>query len=142
MSQKIKIKVEKVGWILKNEGYNYRYDDANFIIGYKKEFWKEDLKLFNKQIFPFIKHHKKRKEAKELLEGYYVRDNYKKIVRLIKENPKINNYEISKKLKNRGYRAELTALTEAGFLKRYRKRVDESFKYLTTEKGCDWINRK
>ena len=41
-----------------------------------------------------------------------------------------------------GYREELKALTDAGYLSRERRRVDESFKYYSTTKGLYWIRGK
>src|SRR3989344_5105067 len=53
-SQKIKEKVKFIGELLENECYHFRYDGSNFIIGHKKEFWKQDLELFKKQVLPYI----------------------------------------------------------------------------------------
>ncbi len=138
-SQKIKVKVSFIKDLLENEGYHARYDGCNFIIGHRKEFWKSDLELFKKQVLPFIKHPERRKEAIELLNGYYVRDCYKGVVRIVKDNPGANNDKIFSIIKRKRNHRELKALTEAGFLIRNRNRVDESFKYHVTGKGLKWI---
>src|SRR3989344_2050760 len=139
-SQKIKEKVKFIGELLENECYHFRYDGSNFIIGHKKEFWKQDLELFKKQVLPYIKHPEKLKEAKELLGGYYVRDCYKELVNLVNKYPGINNEDISKLIGRKRSHKKLTALTEAEFVKRNRKSLNESFKYHITEKGFKWIN--
>ncbi len=140
-SQKTPHKVKMIKDLLKKEGYHLRYDGSNLIIGHKKEIWKEDLERFKEQVLPHIKHPDKRKEAKELLEGYYVMDTYKKIAKIIQKNEGINSQQIAQVAKRMRCHRELTALTEAGFLVRTRKRVDESFKYGITEKGYQWITR-
>lgn len=87
-----------------------------------------------------MKHPEKLKEAKELLSGYYVRDCYKDIVRLVHIHQGISNEGISELIGRKRSHRELTALTEANFIKRVRKSINESFKYHVTEKGIKWIN--
>jgi len=138
-SQKTPNKVAIIRELLEKENYHARYDGSNFIIGHKADIWKEDLERFKDQVLPYLKHPEKKKEAQELLKGYYVMDSYKKIARIIHKNRWIDNKEVSKKAHRKRCRVELTALTGAGFLVRTRKRVDESFKYAITKKGTRWI---
>ncbi len=138
-SQKTKDKVEFIMWLLDNEGYHIRYDGSNIVIAYKEAYRKADLKLFKKQVLPYIHHPDKKKDAIELLNGYYVKDSYKNLVSIIKDNPSIDNEGLFSLIKRKKNHRQLTALVEAGFLNRTRNRVDESFKYSVTEAGINWI---
>jgi len=114
---------------------------VSYFIHYKKEIRKKDLERFKEQVLPHIKHPDKKREAIELLGGYYVMETYKKIAKIIHKNKGINSQQIAQLANRKKCHRELTALTEAGFLIRNRKKVDESFKYGITEKGYQWITR-
>ena len=140
-SQKIKDKVEAIMTILKKEDYHLRYDKSNIIIGFRKEY-SEDLNLFKKQIMPFMKHLDKRKEVTDLLKGYYVKDSYKSLVKVINNNPGCVHNDIAKVLNRRKVRSKLTALTEARYIMRERKKIDEPYKYYITKNGLSWLGGK
>jgi len=138
-SQKSENKVEIIISLLNKEGYHTYYDGSNICIAYHKENRKSDFNLFEKQILPFIKHIEKKKESSELLSGYLVRDCYKPIVKIISKNPGIDNNGLFKITKRKRNQRQLTALTDANFVSRNRKKIDESFKYYVSEKGLKWI---
>ncbi|MBI5148316.1 hypothetical protein HZA33_01400 [Candidatus Pacearchaeota archaeon] len=137
-SQKIETKVATIRQILDNEGYHTRYDGSNILIGFKKEY-KGDLDLFEKQILPCLKHSKKTKEARELIEGYLVRKEYNPILKIIVENPGISHSQVSAKINRVKCPGKLAALAKAGLVRRERKQVDESFKYYLTDEGLEYL---
>jgi hypothetical protein len=140
-SQKIKNKVETIKNLLKKEGYHIRYDGSSIIIAFREEY-KMDLELFKKQILPFLKHSEKTQEAKELIEGFLVRECYKPILKIILKSPNISSTDIAKKINKVKCCGKLLALYDAGFVKRDRTQVDESFKYAITDKGLEYLGEK
>jgi len=140
-SQKIENKVAIIRKLLEKEGYHTRYDGSNILIGYKQEY-KNDLKLFEKQILPFLRHSQKQKEAQELAQGFLVRAEYKPILEIISLNNNITQKEISKMINRAKCYGKLLALFKAGFVNRTRNKVDESFKYLITNKGLEYLGGK
>ena len=138
-SQKTEHKKEKIIKLLKKEGYHVHYDTCNICIGYSNKYRKQDFELFKKQVLPHIRHSEKNKEAKELLDGYYVRDDYKLLVSIVALNPGVSQKAIAERINRIKCHRELRNLAENGFLKRYRNKVDESFKYYITTRGLKWI---
>lgn len=139
-SQKKENNVKIIQAILDKEGYHLRYDGSNIIIGYNKKY-KGDLNLFKKQILPFLKHSKKAKEAKELIEGYLVREEYKPILEFILKNPGISQKKVAINFQRIKYYRKLLALFKAGFVDRKRNRIDESFKYYITNQGLKYLEK-
>ena len=138
-SQKIPKKVKEIQTILNIEGYHFRYDGSNIIIAFKKEY-KDDLNLFERQILPFLIHSKKSNEAKELINGYLVREEYKPIIRVIQNNSGITHKEIANFIKKVKCHAELNALLSQGLVVREGK-PSESFKYTITDKGLKYLEK-
>jgi predicted HTH transcriptional regulator len=126
--------------ILENEGYKPKYDGHNITIGNRKENREKDLELFKNQILPYLISDNKRKEAKELIQGYLVRLEYKKILNIIANNPDITQKELSTKLNIKNTYRALRALLDAKYIEKEGK-VGETFKYRTTILGIYWLKR-
>lgn len=137
-SQKIKRNVEIISNLLLKEGYHIRYDGSNIVIAYKKEYHEDDLKLFERQILPFMISSIKRKETKDVIKGYLVKEDYKEIVKIISKNPDITHKVISTKINRRKCSAKLRALLNAGYISKKGK-MGETFKYRVTPLGTQWI---
>ena len=139
-SQKKEENVRILQTLLQNEGYHIRYDGCNVLIGYKQKY-RDDLKLFEKQIFPFLKHSQKKRQTKELQEGYLVRKSYKPILKIIKENPRISQKQVATKINRVKCHRKLIALLNAGFITREGK-IGERFKYEITDRGTKYLEEK
>ena len=133
-SQKIEANVKMIKLLLEKEGYHVKYDGSNLVIAYNQSCNKKDLEQFKRQILPFIKHPEKRKEAVELINGYFVRDCYKRIVSIISRNPDIDHRSIAKKINRKKCHRKLKALVDAGLITKKGK-IGESFKYKVTAAG-------
>jgi len=138
-SQKTKKKVMVIKELLINQGYHVRYDGSNLVIAHKEEFRTSDLELFSMQVLPFLKHPYRRKEAVDLVNGYYVREDYKPIVGLIRRNPKITQKALAKALKRARIHQKLTDLYREGYIDRMRDNINKEFEYFITDKGRSWI---
>lgn len=139
-SQKIETKVKIILSILGKEGYHTRYDGSNIIIGFNKEY-KEDLNLFKKQILPFLKQSRKTKEAKELIEGYIMREEYRPLLEIISNNPGLSQRRISPLIQRVKCNGKLFALFYSGLVDRKRIKVNESFKYYINSQGLKYLEK-
>ncbi len=139
-SQKIETKVKVIQNILSKEGYHQRYDGSNILIGYRNEY-KEDLKLFEIQVLPFLKHSEKSIQAKELLSGYFVMESYKQLLKIISTNSNISQKQIAKLANKVKCHRELNALADAYLVKKTGK-LGESFKYTITDEGLRYLEEK
>lgn len=67
ISQMTPINIDIIKFILTHEGYKFRFDGANFIIGYKG-FKERDFKIFKNQVIPHMKHNDKVNKARIIIE--------------------------------------------------------------------------
>jgi len=68
-----------------------------------------------------------------------MREGYKPILQIIAKNPEVTQKQIADKIARAKCHRKLKALLDAGFIRRKRKRVDESFKYTITNKGLKYL---
>ena len=140
ISQLTEWKKHIINELLIRGNYHTRYDGASFLIGFKNSFRESDFRNFKENIFPFLIHSEKLKEASELLNGNYVREDYKIYVEIISKLPGITNKQLTEHTGKTKNQQELRSLVEQGFIRRKRTKVDESFKYYTTLAGILWLN--
>lgn len=137
-SQKTVWKKDVILSLLVSQGYTTRYDTCNILIGFKNSIRERDFLRFRNDIFPFLKHTEKVKEAEDLLNGYYIKDYYKVYIQLALKFPGITNREFIQFTNKKKNQRELRNLAEQGYLERKGK-IGESFKYYPTAKGLLWL---
>lgn len=128
-----KIILEK---LLRKQGYHFRYDSYSFVIGNRKETRIKDFKIFEKQILPYMKHEKKKKEAKELFDGILIQDSFKSLLEIIVKNPGITHNELLNFINKKKCYRELKALKRSNFI----KYEEYPYKYFITVNGLKWID--
>ncbi len=137
-SQKTQENVKLIQELLEVEGYRTRYDGDNILIAHREGFRKRDLSLFEKQVLPYLKSIEKKKQVNDILNGYFVKDNYRKIVKIIAENPGITQREIAKKINRTKCHSKLSALRKANYIKK-EGNPGQTFKYQATNLGLNWL---
>jgi hypothetical protein len=140
-SQKIQKNVAVMRVLLSKEGYHVAYCGGNLVVGFRKEYNKQDLELFKRQILPNMRHRSKILAAHNLVKGYLVKEEYKKLVHIIAKNPGVTTKQLFKLIGKKHYWDELRALFRAGYVLRDRRKADESFKYHITTLGFKWLTR-
>lgn len=123
--------------LLNTKGYTTRYDGGNIILGPRKATKEADNERFEREIFPFLQSAIRRREAKDVLAGYLVREEYKAIVNLLKKRFLMTHKEIASSLNKSKCYAQLNALYKAGFIDKEGK-FGETFKYAVTVPGRHW----